>query len=60
MIFSRLLQEITVHTRLTTGASKEAINLDYLPSFRDIITRPLISEDVETAVNVMNQYHLTR
>lgn len=56
----RLLQEITVHARTTTGASKEAINLDYLPQLRDAITRPLISEDVETSIDVMNQYHLTR
>ncbi|XP_033225269.1 replication factor C subunit 1 [Belonocnema kinseyi] len=56
----RLLQEITVHARVTTGASKESLNLDYLPHLRDSITKPLISGDVESAVNVMTQYHLMR
>lgn len=58
--FLRLLQEITVHARTTTGASKEAMNLDYLPQLRNAITRPLIEEDVETSIDVMNQYHLSR
>ncbi|KAI4487895.1 hypothetical protein M0802_011714 [Mischocyttarus mexicanus] len=61
--FDRLLQEITVHTRLTTGVSKEAINLDYLNHIKGAIIRPLVSngtEGVEEAVNVMKQYHLLR
>ncbi|XP_015183799.1 PREDICTED: replication factor C subunit 1 [Polistes dominula] len=61
--FDRLLQEITVHARLTTGASKEAVNLDYLNNIRDAIITPLVcngTEGVDEAVNVMNQYHLLR
>ncbi|KAG7200969.1 hypothetical protein KM043_003328 [Ampulex compressa] len=61
--FDRLLQEITVHARLTTGASKEAINLDYTNHLRDAITMPLVAngmEGVDNAVNVINQYHLLR
>ncbi|XP_034941191.1 replication factor C subunit 1 [Chelonus insularis] len=63
MKFDRLLQEITVHTRLVTGASKEAINLDYLIPLRDSVVRPLIkygNEGVDAAVNTMNHYHLLR
>lgn len=61
--FDRLLQEITVHTRLVTGASKEAINIDYLKPLRDAILRPLVtegSEGVVKAINTMNHYHLLR
>ncbi|KAF7379273.1 hypothetical protein HZH68_017118 [Vespula germanica] len=60
--FDRLLQEITVHTRLTTGASKEAVNLDYLNHIRNAIIRSLVNgaEGVDEAVKVMNHYHLLR
>ncbi|XP_058797913.1 replication factor C subunit 1 [Phymastichus coffea] len=61
--FDRLLQDITVHARITTGASKEAINLDYIKLLVDSIVRPLAlegTEGVEKAISVMNQYHLTR
>ncbi|XP_076289848.1 germ line transcription factor 1 isoform X2 [Lasioglossum baleicum] len=61
--FDRLMQEITVHTRLTTGASKEAIILDYIRPIRDAIVRPLAvdgSEGVNAAVDVMSHYHLLR
>ncbi|NP_001135428.1 germ line transcription factor 1 [Nasonia vitripennis] len=59
----RLLQDITVHARITTGASKEAINLDYLKMLVDSIVRPLAvegTEGVEKAVEIMNKYHLSR
>lgn len=49
--------------RLTTGASKEAVNLDYLKPLRNAITRPLITagtEGIHAAIDVMNQYHLLR
>nr|XP_012147257.1 PREDICTED: replication factor C subunit 1 isoform X2 [Megachile rotundata] len=58
--FNRLMQEITVHMRLTTGASKEAINLDYVKPLRNAIVRPLATADVDTSINVMNHYHLLR
>lgn len=61
--FDRMLQDLTVHSRITTGASKDAINLDYIKSLVNSITRPLANngvEGVEQAIKVMNQYHLTR
>lgn len=61
--FDRLLQDITLHARITTGASKESINLDYIKLLVDSIVRPLALEGtdgVEKAIDVMNQYHLTR
>ncbi|KAF3423622.1 hypothetical protein E2986_03148 [Frieseomelitta varia] len=61
--FNRLMQEITLHARLATSASKEAINLDYIKSLRDTIIRPLVIdgiENVNAAIDVMNNYHLLR
>lgn len=62
MIFS-LMQEITLHARLTTTASKEAINLDYIKYLRNTIIRPLAVDGIENiavAIDVMNHYHLLR
>lgn len=62
MIYS-LMQEITLHARLATGASKEAINLDYIRPLRNTILRPLAVggiENVDTAIDIMNHYHLLR
>ncbi|KAJ8676241.1 hypothetical protein QAD02_012027 [Eretmocerus hayati] len=59
----RLLQDITIHARISTGVSKEAINLDYLKMLVDSIVRPLAVdglEGVDNALEVMNKYHLTR
>ncbi|XP_017758699.1 PREDICTED: replication factor C subunit 1 [Eufriesea mexicana] len=61
--FDRLTQEITVHARLATGASKEAINLDYIKPLRNAVIRPLAVggiENVDAAIDVMNHYHLLR
>ncbi|CAL7935102.1 unnamed protein product [Xylocopa violacea] len=60
---NRLLQDVTVHARLATGASKEAINLDYIKPLRDAIIRHLTigdAENVDAAVDIMNHYHLLR
>lgn len=61
--FNRLMQEITLHARLTTNASKEAINLDYIKYLRNTIIRPLAVDGIENiaaAIDVMNHYHLLR
>ncbi|XP_018403558.1 PREDICTED: replication factor C subunit 1 isoform X2 [Cyphomyrmex costatus] len=61
--FNRLLQELTSHTRLSTGANKDALNMDYLPHIRNAIIKPLIDngvDGIEAAINIMGQYHLTR
>ncbi|XP_043793318.1 replication factor C subunit 1 [Apis laboriosa] len=61
--FNRLMQEITLHARLTTNASKDAINLDYIKYLRNTIIRPLTVDGIENiaiAIDVMNHYHLLR
>lgn len=62
-IISRLMQELTTHTRLATGANKDALNMDYLVHIRNAITKPLIdngADGIEAAISIMGKYHLTR
>lgn len=52
-----------MHTRLATGASKDALNMDYLVHIRNAIIKPLIDngvDGIETAINIMGKYYLTR
>ncbi|XP_012535848.1 replication factor C subunit 1 [Monomorium pharaonis] len=61
--FNRLMQELTTHTRLATGANKDALNMDYLPHIRNAIVKPLIDngvDGIEAAINIMGKYYLTR
>ncbi|EFN60580.1 Replication factor C subunit 1 [Camponotus floridanus] len=61
--FNRLIQELTTHTRLTTGANKDALNMDYMVHIRNAIIKPLIdngTDGIEAAINIMGKYHLTR
>ncbi|XP_029165981.1 replication factor C subunit 1 isoform X2 [Nylanderia fulva] len=61
--FNRLMQELTTHTRLATGANKDALNMDYMVHIRNAITKPLIDngvDGIDAAINVMGKYHLTR
>lgn len=60
---SRLMQELTTHTRLVTGASKDALNMDYLVHIRNAVTKPLIdngTDGIEAAIGIMGTYYLTR
>lgn len=57
------MQELTTHTRLATGASKDALNLDYMVHIRNAIVKPLIdngTDGIEAAIAVMGKYHLMR
>lgn len=59
----RILSEVQSHTRLSAGASKGALNLDYGQRLRDHIVGPLVkegAEGVEEAVHRMNGYNLLR
>ncbi|XP_032689501.1 replication factor C subunit 1 isoform X2 [Odontomachus brunneus] len=61
--FNRLMQELTTHTRLATGANKDALNLDYMVHIRNAIVKPLIdngTDGIDTAIAVMGKYHLMR
>lgn len=57
------MQELTTHTRLATGASKDALNLDYMVHIRNAVVKPLIdngTDGIEAAIAIMGKYHLMR
>lgn len=57
------MQELTTHTRLATGANKDALNLDYMVHIRNAVVKPLIDngiDGIETAIAAMGKYHLMR
>jgi len=57
------MQELTTHTRLATGASKDALNMDYMVHIRNAVIKSLIdngTDGIEAAINVMGNYHLMR
>ncbi|XP_046396184.1 replication factor C subunit 1 isoform X2 [Ischnura elegans] len=68
----RLAQELSLHTRVTTRATKQSIKLDYLSYLRDAIISPLIQETkdqsrgessgvhIKEALDVMQGYSLLR
>ncbi|XP_071451622.1 replication factor C subunit 1 [Hetaerina americana] len=69
----RLAQEISLHTRVATRATKESIKLDYLSYLRDAVISPLVKESQEQnrggggsgvhireAIDVMQGYSLLR
>jgi len=63
----RILQELQSHMRLSTSSSKLAMNLDYIPHLRKVLTKPLmtqesdgISSGVSRVIQVMEDYDLTK
>ncbi|KAG8233507.1 hypothetical protein J437_LFUL011668 [Ladona fulva] len=65
----RLIQEVTLHSKTTTRATKESMKQDYLSYLRDAIVKPLVDESrgklatgegVHNAIEVMHGYSLLR
>ena len=60
----RLLQEIQIHTRLSAGMAKSAINQDFVQYLRDAIVKPMTGQDgssgIARSVKVMDDYSLLR
>ena len=60
----RLLQEIQIHTRLSAGMAKSALNQDFAQYLRDAIVKPMTGQDgssgIAKSVQVMNDYSLLR
>ncbi|XP_013792261.1 replication factor C subunit 1-like, partial [Limulus polyphemus] len=50
----RLLQELQTHMRVRVSANKMGVNLDYLDSLKDSLTRPLIEKETEGVREVLN------
>ncbi|KAG7663930.1 rfc1 [[Candida] subhashii] len=60
MKFQRMLQEIQYHTRIKTSTTKQELRLDYLPVLYKKVSTPLKSSDFEGAIEVMDEYFLTK
>ena len=61
--FDRILQELQVHTRLSAGVSKSALNQDYIQHLRNKILDPMKlkgSEGIPESVKGMEFYSLLR
>ena len=61
--FDRILQELQVHTRLSAGLSKTALNQDFVQHLRDNILRPMKAkgpDGVADSVKAMEFYSLMR
>uniref|UniRef100_A0A6P7FBV7 Replication factor C subunit 1 n=1 Tax=Diabrotica virgifera virgifera TaxID=50390 RepID=A0A6P7FBV7_DIAVI len=59
----RMLNELHVHTRMSTSGSLLAMKLDYILPLRNAIITPLLKEGVngiQEAIGVMNDYNLLR
>ena len=61
--FDRILQELQIHTRLSAGVSKSALNQDFIQHLRDKILNPMKSsgsEGIPESVQAMEFYSLLR
>ena len=60
----RITQELQIHTRLSAGLSKSALNQDFSEHLRNSIINPMIGpegqEGVQKSVQVMQNYSLLR
>ena len=60
----RITQELQIHTRLSSGLSKTALNQDFSEHLKNSIINPMIGsqgqEGVQKAVEVMKNYSLLR
>ena len=60
----RILQELTIHTRLSAGLGKSAFNQDFSQYLKSAIISPMVGADggekVEKSVKVMSDYSLLR
>merc|ERR1719436_1279942 len=60
----RITQELQIHTRLSSGLSKTALNQDFSEHLRNSIINPMVGsqgqEGVQKAVEVMKEFSLLR
>ncbi|XP_059086267.1 replication factor C subunit 1-like [Tigriopus californicus] len=61
--FDRILQELQMHTRLSAGVTKQAMNMEFSQFLRGAIVNPMLlkgSEGIPESVEVMKKYSLLR
>ncbi|QLQ81472.1 hypothetical protein HG537_0F02330 [Torulaspora globosa] len=61
--YSRLLQELQYHTKLSTSANGSSLRLDYIPTLKRRLLNPIVkdgSEGISSVITVMDKYYLTK
>ena len=61
--YYRLLQELQYHTRLSTSTDKISLRLEYLPTLKNELLRPLLkdgSDGIPDIIKTMDKYYLTK
>lgn len=61
--YSRLLQELQYHTKLSTSADKISLRLDYLPALKNRLLNPILktgADGIAPVIAFMDGYYLTK
>lgn len=61
--YSRLLQELQYHTKLSISADKTSLRLDYLPVLKNRLLKPILksgAEGIAPVIDFMDDYYLTK
>lgn len=61
--YSRLLQELQYHTRLSTSANRTNFRLDYIPTLKRRLLNPIVkegSDGIASVIAIMDDYYLTK
>lgn len=61
--YSRLLQELHYHTKLSTSADKISLRLDYLPALKNRLLNPILktgADGIAPVIAFMDGYYLTK
>ena len=58
--YQRIVCELCTHTRLHTSGSAADINMDYIPSWYQKVTRAIASDEIQEAVGFLCEYELLK
>ncbi|KAH3902279.1 related to Replication factor C subunit 1 [Saccharomycodes ludwigii] len=61
--YYRMLQELYYHTRLSTSTDKDGFRLDYIPTLKNSLLNPLLTEGstaIPDIIHVMDGYYLSK
>ncbi|KAI8911656.1 replication factor RFC1 C terminal domain-containing protein [Gorgonomyces haynaldii] len=56
----RILRELKTHMRLKISSDTDQLRLQYLPTLVPLLKKPLMDEDLEKTLDVMDAYFITR
>lgn len=61
--YYRLLQELQYHTKVSTSTNKLGLRMDYMPTFKQRLLKPLLddgSDGIPKVIEIMDQYYLSK